>query len=322
MSHPQSSLAHSHVSRRTALQVGSIGLLGLGLNHVAGLRSLAAENGAKAPTARAKSVIYIFLSGGLAQHESFDPKPAAPDNVRGEFSPIATRTPGLIVCEHLPLLAARSDKWALVRSLTHPYNDHSTAHHVMLTGQTPTPQGFDGNRPKPTDFPAIASVVSGVASPRNNLPPAAVLPEKLVHVTGRTIPGQFAGEMGSKFDPWVIEASQYRDTKYIHAHFPSTAFNDRQDAPRFPIIALRLRGWSSLTAWCGTSFSRDYGCWNPSRTNGSSWTRGPACESLTGIANRRFPCCWRGASTRPSMSMLPILACKIVTAATPLAGRC
>lgn len=224
MSHPQSSLAHAHVSRRTALQVGSIGLLGLGMNHVAGLQALAAENGAKPPTARAKSVIYIFLSGGLGQHDSFDPKPAAPDNVRGEFSPIATRTPGLIVCEHLPLLAARSDKWALVRSLTHPYNDHSTAHHVMLTGRTPTPPGFDGNRPKPTDFPAIASVISGVASPRNNLPPAAVLPEKLVHVTGRTIPGQFAGEMGPKFDPWLIEASQYRDTKYIHGAFPEYGF--------------------------------------------------------------------------------------------------
>ncbi len=203
------------------------------MNHVAGLQSLADENGASVPPPRAKAVIYIFLSGGLAQHDSFDPKPAAPANIRGEFSPIATRTPGLLLCEHLPMLAARSDQWALVRSLTHPYNEHSTAHHVMLTGRTPTPQGFDGNRPKPTDFPAIASVVAGVVPPRNNLPPAAVLPEKLVHVTGRTIPGQFAGEMGPRFDPWLIEASQYRDTKYIHGAFPEYGFQ-RQEGRATP----------------------------------------------------------------------------------------
>ena len=128
------------------------------------------------------------------------------------------------ICEHLPRLATRSDKWALVRSLTHPYNEHSIGHHVMLTGRTPTPVGFDGNGPKASDFPSIASVVSGVVPPRNNLPPAAVLPEKLIHVTGRTIPGQFAGEMGTKFDPWLIEASQYRDTKYIHGAFPEYGF--------------------------------------------------------------------------------------------------
>ena len=224
---------HPRLSRRAAVQVGAVGLLGIGLNHVSGLRALAAENGASAPVARAKSVIYIFLSGGLGQHDSFDPKPEAPESIRGEFAPIETRTPGLFVCEHLPGLAARSDKWAVVRSLTHPYNDHSVAHHVMLTGRTPKPLGFDGSRPKPSDFPAIASVVSGVLPPRNNLPPAAVLPEKLVHVTGRTIPGQFAGEMGQKFDPWFIEASQYRDTGYVHGAFPEYGFQ-RQKGPTTP----------------------------------------------------------------------------------------
>ena len=220
----QSSFAHPQLSRRTAMQIGSVGLLGLGMNHVSGLRGLAAENGVAASQPRAKGIIYIFLSGGLGQHDSFDPKPDAPENIRGEFAPIETRTPGVFVCEHLPMLAARSNKWAVVRSLTHPYNDHSTGHHVMLTGRTPTPLGFDGNRPKPTDFPSIASVVTRVVPSRSNLPPAAVLPEKLIHVTGRTIPGQFAGEMGSKSEPWFIEASQYRDSKYIHGAFPEYGF--------------------------------------------------------------------------------------------------
>ena len=241
----RSQFVHPQLKRRTAIQVGSVGLLGLGMNHVCGLRALASENEIASPQQSAKSVIYIFLSGGLGQHDSFDPKPEAPENIRGEFATIETRTPGLNVCEHLPLLAACSDKWALVRSLTHPYNDHSIGHHVMLTGRTGTPPGFDGSRPKSSDYPSIASVVTGVVAPRNNLPTAAVLPEKLIHVTGRTIPGQFAGEMGPKFEPWFIEASQYRDTKYIHGAFPEYGFqrqhgrmtpsNYRFEAPRLEL---------------------------------------------------------------------------------------
>jgi hypothetical protein len=131
------------------------------------------------------------------------------------------------------MLAAQSDKWALVRSLTHPYNDHSTGHHVMLTGRTERPVGFDGNRPTEHDFPALASIVTGVVPPRNNLPPAAVLPEKLVHVLGRTIPGQFAGMMGWKHDPWFIEASRFRDTTYVHGAFPEYGFQ-RWEGPVTP----------------------------------------------------------------------------------------
>lgn len=104
-------VVHPSMPRRVALQAGAVGLLGLGMNHLAGLRSLAAE--VDHPITRPpKSVIYIFLSGGLAQHDSFDPKPLAPEGIRGEFAPIATQTPGLQICEHLPMLAACSDRWA------------------------------------------------------------------------------------------------------------------------------------------------------------------------------------------------------------------
>lgn len=246
---PDSSL-HPRLTRRVALQAGACGLLGLGMNHLAGLRALAAEGDRQLPQRR-KSVIYIFLSGGLAQHDSFDPKPNAPDLIRGEFAPIATQTAGIQICEHLPMLAACSDKWALVRSLTHPYNEHSIGHHVMLTGRTPTPAGFNASRPTVHDYPSIASVVNRVMPPQNNLPPAAVLPEKLIHVTGRTIPGQFAGEMGGNFDPWLIEASQYRDTNYTHGAFPEYGFqrqrgrttpdNYRYEAPRLELAQGVLR---------------------------------------------------------------------------------
>lgn len=222
---PLSHWAHANVSRRQALQIGAIGILGLGTNHLGGLREAFAADGVT-PHGKAKSCIFIFLSGGLAQHESFDMKPRAPDSIRGEFKPRATNTPGLQICEHLPLLAERSDKWALCRSLTHNSNDHSAAHHIMLTGRTPLPTGFNPNAPSRRDDASIAAVIGRATTARNNLPTAAVLPERLVHSTGRVIPGQHAGQMGPQHDPWMIEASPFHNTSY--GAFPEFQF-DHQD---------------------------------------------------------------------------------------------
>src|SRR5580698_10282643 len=102
LSHPW---PHPAITRRTAIQAGAIGLLGLGMNHVQSLRA-AAPVGAPV-SVRAKSCIYIFLSGGLSQLESFDLKPDAPAEIRGEFRPAATKTPGITISEHLPGLAQR-----------------------------------------------------------------------------------------------------------------------------------------------------------------------------------------------------------------------
>jgi hypothetical protein len=217
---------HPVFTRRTALQAGAVGLLGLGMNHVEALRAAA-----PATPAKARTVIYIFLSGGLSQLDSFDLKPAAPAEVRGEFRPIATNTPGLRICEHLPGLARRSHLWSLVRSLTHPSNGHSEGHQIMLSGRSVLPPGFDGNTPKPTDWPSIAAVAGAATRPRNNLPPAAILPEKLIHYSGRIIPGPFAGMMGHGRDPWVIAASPYDPMAY--GAYPEYEF-DHQERPQPP----------------------------------------------------------------------------------------
>jgi hypothetical protein len=87
-----------------------------------------------------------------------------------EFRPVATRTPALQICEHLPLLAQRSHLWALCRSLTHPTNNHSQGHHIMLTGRTALPVGFNDNAPRPTDFPAMAAIANYATRARNNSP--------------------------------------------------------------------------------------------------------------------------------------------------------
>jgi hypothetical protein len=195
------------------------------MNHVEALRAVAAR------PAPAKTVIYIFLSGGLSQQDSFDLKPNAPAEIRGEFKPIATRTPGIKICEHLPLLAQRSHLWSLVRSLTHPSNGHSEGHMIMLSGRTPLPPGFSGDMPKPTDWPSIAAVAGAATMPRNNLPPAAILPEKLIHYSGRVIPGPFAGQMGRLREPWIIEASPYDPNRY--GAYPEYEF-DHQERPSKP----------------------------------------------------------------------------------------
>jgi hypothetical protein len=194
------------------------------MNHLKGLRAVSADASSNATPIR--SCIYIFLSGGLSQHDSFDPKPQATSQIRGEFSPISTQTPGVQICEHLPGLAARSHLWSLCRSLTHTSNDHSAGHHIMLTGRSELPPGFNPNLPRPQDWPSIAAVAGAVSTARNNLPPAAVIPEQLVHYSGRVLPGQFAGVMGNQRNPWFVEASPFHATSY--GAFPTHAF-DHQD---------------------------------------------------------------------------------------------
>lgn len=224
------------------LQAGMVSILGMGSNHLAALRAMAATQ-ENVPRAKAKSVIYIFLSGGLAQQESFDMKPEAPLEIRGEFRPIPTRTPGLRICEYLPELAKRSEVWSLVRSLTHPSNDHSAGHHIMLTGRTELPVGFDPTKAKSTDWPSMAALASTFAPSRNNLPPAIVLPDKIVHNTGRTIPGQFGGLLGRAGDPWFLEMSPYHPLHY--GAFPEYLFHHasgfvKDDALRFQAPHLEL----------------------------------------------------------------------------------
>ncbi|MEK7215576.1 MAG: DUF1501 domain-containing protein, partial [Chloroflexota bacterium] len=190
--------AHPLPTRRVALQAGAIGLLGM-----AELAALQARSAANAP--RARSVIFVFLTGGLSHLDSFDLKPEAPDSIRGEFQPSATRTPGIRICEHLPLLAQRSDQWALVRSVATASNGHEEACHMLLTGRLDLPIGFSTqNVPNPNEWPSMPALVNFLKAGRgrNNLPPAIVLPEPSVNEAGRVRPGQYAGRLGPRWDAW------------------------------------------------------------------------------------------------------------------------
>jgi len=227
---------HGAPPRRSVVRAGVIGLGALSLDSLLAARAAAGHD-------RRRAVISIFLSGGLAQHESFDPKPDAPVEMRGEFATIPTRTPGVVVGEHLPLLADRSESWALCRSLTHASNDHSAAHHIMLTGRSDLPPGFDPNGPKKSDWPSVAALAARWLPPRGPLPTTTVLPEKLVHATGRTIPGQFGGLLGPAADPWFVECSAFNARGY--GAYPEFAFHHRNgpihgQAPTFRPLNLSI----------------------------------------------------------------------------------
>jgi len=209
-------------TRRQALQATSLAALGFGANRIA--------SSAPSTTSSSKSVIYVFLSGGLGQQDSFDMKPEAPAEIRGEFEPIRTKTPGIDICEHLPQLAKLSDKWSLVRSLTHRYNEHSQGHMVMLSGRSDLPVGFSPGTPKPTDHPSIAAIMGAMLPDVNALPPALVLPEKLIHRTGRVIPGQFAGVMGAQRDPYFLAASRFNALTY--GAWPEYGFHHQRGAEK------------------------------------------------------------------------------------------
>jgi len=230
-------MQHPVMPRRTAIQAGAIGLLGLGMNHAEALRAADRVDGKYHPVEpTAKSCIYIFLSGGLAQQDSFDLKPEAPDGIRGEFNPIATQTPGIEISEHLPGLAQRSNQWSLVRSLTHPTNGHTLGHYFMLTGRSKKSPQFVGDRkPRATDWPSIASIVGDALPNRtNNLPPAIVLPERLVHWSGGVIPGAYGGLMGPHRDPFFIEASPYGNPFWRGAYPEYTFPNHGKKPPESP----------------------------------------------------------------------------------------
>jgi hypothetical protein len=195
-------------TRREFLQVGYSGLLGLGLPSLLAARAIGATNG---QSGRARSVIVILLSGGLGQHDSFDMKPEAPEGIRGEFKPIDTAVPGIRMCEHLPGLAARAHRLAIVRSMAHPEGNHLLAVHRVLTGQASNPRGAnDLDRvASRDDFPCYAAVLDRLHRRHDGVPNGVALPTRLVEGP-LTWPGQDAGFLGPLHDPWQLRLDPNR----------------------------------------------------------------------------------------------------------------
>ncbi len=198
---------HRHtagINRRELLQIGYSGLLGIGLpSLLAGrARAAAATRTANRSTRAQHSVILIFMSGGASHLDMFDPKPDAPAEIRGEFGTIPTRVAGSRFSEHLPHLAARADRFALVRTLSHREFNHLVACHHMMTGH-PQPGAFFDKVASRDDWPCFAGGLDYLRPRNDGIPSGVNLPTYFME-GALTWPGQHAGILGPRHDPWQI----------------------------------------------------------------------------------------------------------------------
>src|SRR5262245_30116519 len=197
-------------SRRDFLALGALGGLVFGLPAV----SLGTNDDRQraAAFARAKRCLLLFLTGGPPQHDTWDMKPDAPAQIRGELRPISTSVPGIQISELFPKLSGKIDKLRIVRSVSHADTVHTSAGYTMLTGAYhPRANAASATliRPTPDDMPPLASWLAKARAGCSGLPFVA-LPEVIKDANVNTFPGQDAGLLGQRYAPLQIEADAQR----------------------------------------------------------------------------------------------------------------
>ncbi|WP_193213058.1 DUF1501 domain-containing protein [Luteolibacter marinus] len=177
-----------YTSRREFLHVGLLGGLGLTLPQFLRQQAFGEQKFYETREGVAKGIIHIFLPGGMAHQESFDPKPYAPSEYRGPFGAIDTKIPGVQFGEKLKDLAQLADKFTIIRSMSHGEAAHERGTHNMFTGYRPSPA---------LEYPSYGSVISHEMGSRNNLPPYVCVP---------SVPNEFAGSgyLSSAYGPFAL----------------------------------------------------------------------------------------------------------------------
>ena len=241
----------SGTNRRSFLQAGATGLLGLSLPGMMQLEALGAiDNG----QARIKNCITLFLVGSPGHLDTWDMKPEAPDDVRGKFKPIDTNVPGIQICEHFPLMARMMDKVALVRSLHHKTGaSHENGQRWMMSGHD-----FNANNPQPY----MGSVISRVFGPKGNLPASIILPDKIGNTGTSTPHGQQAAFLGSAHEPFFLGGDPAnRDFKVANLTPPADQTEFRINARRdllAQIDNLQRRSETKTTRDFDTAYARAF----------------------------------------------------------------
>ncbi len=200
------------VNRRGFLRVGRLGLAGLTMADVLRLRAKAAAQGG---SSRDTAVIQIYLQGGPTHIDTYDPKPDAPREIRGEFAPIATKVPGVQLCELLPKHAQLLDKMTLIRSLHHDTPDHGLGTHWIMTGFQPNTSFLRTN-----DRPSVGSIVAKLrGSNAPGLPPYVGLPR----------PPQFgqAAYLGAGYNPFTVNGDPSGNVRVRNLEPPGSLTLDR-----------------------------------------------------------------------------------------------
>ena len=203
------------VSRREWLRVGGLGAASLGLPSLLEARARAATHVSPADAlpgfGKAKACIVLFLTGGPPQHETWDPKPDAPAEIRGPYKPISTATPGLQVGELMPRTATLTERIAVLRAMATDDNAHSSSGYYMLTGQPHAPKNRENANPgPPNDWPSVAAVVRHLRGDGAALPGAVRLPEHVWNTDKSVWPGQDAGWLGPQAEPWLVACDPSR----------------------------------------------------------------------------------------------------------------
>jgi hypothetical protein len=217
------------VNRRELLRIGGLSLLGLSISDLDRLR--AADDSPLAQR-RQNACVFLFLFGGPSHIDLWDMKPRAPAEIRGEFKPVATRTPGIEVCEHLPLLAGQLDKICLLRSMTHRMNVHGPACSELFSGREYFgPPTTDQARPE--DWPSLSAMAMRYGAGQAGMPSSVVLPWYLQFPgQPKRIAGQTGGRMGERHNAFLVQGD------FARADFQIEGLQLRDDVP-WPRVAER-----------------------------------------------------------------------------------
>ncbi|HEX8914993.1 MAG TPA: DUF1501 domain-containing protein [Humisphaera sp.] len=233
------------MTRREMLRAGGLGALGLGLDGL--LRGRAASAAAEAaPSAgvlskprggKAKSVIVLFFLGGPPQHETWDPKPEAPAEIRGDFKAIESAVPGIRVGELMPKTAKLMKHIAVLRGCYTGDNAHSTSGYAICTGTSHLPLGQEGAKPgAPNNFPNWGGVVRQIRKDAGGLPAAVTLPEIAANDGGKTWPGQDAGFLGRGADPWLLDCDPSKPDFTVPDLAPAPGVSAERHAGRLSLL--------------------------------------------------------------------------------------
>ncbi len=192
----------NRLSRRRLLEVGCVSTLGLSWPGLLRAKSVPVE-ARSSKFGQARSCVVIFLWGGPGQQDLWDPKPDAPAEQRGEFSPIQTNVPGVLLSSQLPNLSRHADQFTILRSVAHQDFEHGSAAYAALTGH-PHPRPGTNTPARPEDFPTYGAAVSKLQPTRLAVPNAVVLGPVMHQGNRPPIAGQNAGFLGLGHEPFRV----------------------------------------------------------------------------------------------------------------------
>jgi hypothetical protein len=194
------------LARRDFLKLGAFGL---SLTDYLDLRQQARGSNAS-ERRRARSCIFLYCWGGMSHHETWDPKPDAPEEFRGEFTPIATAVPGIRIGEHMPRLARQTDKLAIIRSMNHRSSAHGKGMYWNFTGHPPlAPEVAVNVPPTRVDWPSLGSMVAKFRRAPAGFPSTVQLPYPMVD-NNTLQAGESAGFLGLAYDPIIVRPDRGR----------------------------------------------------------------------------------------------------------------